>query len=496
MTNKPFPYIACALACLLPCIEMLAQQVTPVFEHLFTESDPALPILKVQESLVPDDNRYDTTSTIDSYGGFRRYDEARLMLGIRENGIDESDPGHDAALAAAYPDRSIQWVDAGTGDPMGTAIEVGIHPVPLEADFTGAGGTELDYYFTFGVSDDDVVFVGYKHKILRYAPDGQGGFEGPEVAYTHEEDGSDRWHQWRWENIRVQGAAEGTIIMAGGKTWRPNQGYHVLGTTDGKTFSKFEDEQDIKAGGGASTPIAGRVPEDPEGDWVYASLYPGASNGVDTRYVRRVGDLESFFPFENDGTFRPKRDEQADPETEYVTEFISDVDGDSALGYVVTYSTPSWNSKVVKRLPTRPGFLGLHTHDGDVIGSYTLDVREDQEIVGDPEADNAASIFYGTLGGVEVNVLEGMRAGQSEILWYSGIYGYGRYLVGVGGASPQSTVLMIQASADGVEILWEGKGVLESSADVTGPWMPVAGATSPHVTPAEGMARFYRVVAP
>ena len=98
------------------------------------------------------------------------------------------------------------------------------------------------------------------------------------------------------------------------------------------------------------------MPDDEEADWVYASLYPGASNGTDTRFVRFVGDDLSFFPFASDGTFRPGQDPNADPENDYVTEFISDIDGDASLGYIVTYGTPSWNSGGVNRTPARPGF--------------------------------------------------------------------------------------------------------------------------------------------
>jgi len=69
-----------------------------------------------------------------------------------------------------------------------------------------------------------------------------------------------------------------------------------------------------------------------------------------------------FFAFENDPTFRAEKDPNADAENDYVTEFISDIDSDTSLGYLVTYSTPSWNSAAVNRVPARPGFLGLHTH--------------------------------------------------------------------------------------------------------------------------------------
>jgi hypothetical protein len=469
-----------------------AQTISPVFEHLFTEASP-LPILKAQGVGTVEEDRFDGTSPMDSYGGFHRYDAGRLMLGVRENGINESDPGHDTALAAAYPDRSLLWIDAQTGAPQGVAIQVGLRPVPLDAEFLARGGTEIDFYFDFGVAADGVVYVGYKNKILRYAPNGEGGFNAPTVAYTHEDDGSANWHQWRWENIRVTGAGAETVILAGGKTWRPNQGYHRLTTTDGITFSKADPTQDIAAGGGASSVISGRVPAEPDSDWVYVTLYPGSSNGIDSRFNRQVGDPEAFLPFANDGTFAAQRDPIANPETDYVSEFISDVDGDSTLGYVVAYSTPSWNSKAVGRIPTRPGFLAVHAHDGSLLGSHTLEVTEDQEIVGDPAAENATSQFHGALGALEVNVLDGMKAGQAEVLWYSGIYGFGRYLVGSAAPAPETPTLRIARAGGGIEITWEGGGTLESAGAVAGPWTAVAGSASPYSTGTSESARYYRV---
>ena len=171
----------------------MAQDIRPVWEHLFTEANPPLLILKAESAPTADD-RFDGTATLDTYGGFKRYDANRLLLGIRENGINESDPNHNSQLAAQYPDRSLIWINPSDGSPMGVALVVGRHPVTLDADFTGAGGTLDDFYINFGVSDDGVIFVGYKNKVLRYAPDGQGGFSAPTVAYTHQNDGSANWY--------------------------------------------------------------------------------------------------------------------------------------------------------------------------------------------------------------------------------------------------------------------------------------------------------------
>ena len=44
-----------------------------------------------------------------------------LLLGIRDNGINET-VAHNTNLANSYPDRSLQWIDAETGGPLGTAL--------------------------------------------------------------------------------------------------------------------------------------------------------------------------------------------------------------------------------------------------------------------------------------------------------------------------------------------------------------------------------------
>ena len=109
--------------------------VTPLWEHLNTSADSPLPILKVYPDDAPQDTAFDNLlwgeTPNDSYGGLKRFDESRLLLAVRENGINESEAGHDAALAAAYPDRSLIWIDPADGSPMGVALVVGLNPVEL-----------------------------------------------------------------------------------------------------------------------------------------------------------------------------------------------------------------------------------------------------------------------------------------------------------------------------------------------------------------------------
>ncbi len=399
-----------------------AQEVEPVWEHLINDDSVPLPILKAESH--PDET-YDGTFKMDTYGGFERYDDGRLLLGIRDNGIDESDPNHDADLAAQYPDRSLIWINPSDGSPMGVALVVGFYPVPLDQEFLDAGGTELDYYFNFGVSDDGVIYVGYKNKIVRYAPDGNGGFSEPTVAYTYENDGSDYWHQWRFECIKVKGSGSDTVILAGGKTWRTNQGYCYLTTTDGETFSLSGMVPNgwAQASGGASMPITREGEE-----WVYVSTYPGSDSGTGTTFYRfwRPADTEDDFQKDTE-LFNAEKNSDAAGD-EYRTEFISALDAHSDLDYVVVYSTPSWNSENLGFESTRPGWLALHDMAGAFLSAYQLDVTEDVEL--DPAMDPPAALWHGTLGDVNIYVPEGAPAGACEILWYSGAYGYGRYKVG------------------------------------------------------------------
>ncbi|HIG27836.1 MAG TPA: LamG domain-containing protein [Verrucomicrobiales bacterium] len=412
-----------------------AQTIIPVWENLITKTDPSIPILKANPLGSFKDDAADGSSTSDSYGGFKRYDADRLLLGVRDNGINETEEGHDAELAALYPDRSLIWINPDDGSYLGIALEVGHAPVALDQDFLDAGGSDSDYYFNFGVSEDGVIYVGYKNKVLRYAPDGIGGFDSATIAYTHLNDSSDRWHQWRWENFRISGTGSDTVILAGPKTWRPAQGYYRLITDNGTDFVSSIFGVMIpngygNAAGGGSTIIQSRDPEFPDDQWVYVSTYPGSDRGDGTTFYRFIG----FPPFSDtyfkDGDFTAHKSADA-PQTAYRTEFISDVDAHPDLDYVVTYSTPSWNSRTIGRDVRSPGFLAVHDMDGEVVSVYQLNVTEDDEVINDDEGNPDAALFHAFMGSVSLNLLPAGGGGEPtvELLWYSGIYGFGRYTI-------------------------------------------------------------------
>ncbi|HOJ60040.1 MAG TPA: hypothetical protein PK878_07105 [bacterium] len=419
-----------------------AQKINPVWEFLITGENSKIPILKKNEP-APNET-WDGTDIYDSYGGLKRYDANRLLLAVRENGINETDPNHDAALAAQFPDRSLIWINPADGSPMGVALVIGLKPVPLDPDFLAAGGSDIDYYFTFGVADDGVIYTGYKNKILRYEPDGQGGFKAPTVAYTHENDGSPYWSAWRYETMQVMGSGADTVILAGGKTWRDKQYYYWFETEDGKTFNWFNE---IPFKGGASRPFLS-----PDGANVYVvgGDYPGGASGFGInirRYFFAAGTLD---PFEQDPDFAftaPAIDlENQNYLNTYIGWFTTGYAGYDRWPYFAVYSTPSWDTKHSETsgalgfaanpmdTPYLPGWLALHDA---ATGAYIdgsarmLTVTEADELDGDTVGtEQPASRWHGTLGDLQINVLGTGDNAQVELLWNGGIYGIGRYILG------------------------------------------------------------------
>lgn len=433
--KKKYLWAASVIAAFSSSFFLHAQTVMPVWENLISKPNPSIPILQANPLASFDDDFSDGTSTSDTYGGFKRYDADRLLLGIRENGINETQAGHDAALAAQYPDRSLVWISPVDGSYLGIALEVGHAPVSLDQEFLDAGGTVADYYFNFGVSEDGVIYVGYKNKVIRYSPDGSGGFDAPTVAYTHVNDGSERWHQWRWENFRINGSGSETVILAGPKTWRPAQGYYRLTTDNGTDFLSSTFEVTIpngfgNAAGGASPLIPGRDPSFPDDEWVYVSTYPGSDRGDGTTFYRFIGIAPFLDTYAKDGEFSAQKSGDA-PQTAYRTEFITDVAAHPDLDYVVAYSTPSWNSRTIERELRSPGFLAVHDMNGKILSVYQLNVTEDDEVINDAEGNPDAALFPAFLGNVSLNILPAAGGGEPEVelLWYSGIYGFGRYTI-------------------------------------------------------------------
>jgi hypothetical protein len=58
-------------------------------------------------------------------------------------------------------------------------------------------------------------------------------------------------------------------------------------------------------------------------------------------------------------------------------------------------------------------------------------------------------------------------------------------------------LLTLTPAGDGIEISWDGSGVLNSSENIGGPWSPVDGASSPYqLQDFSGAQMFFRLFAP
>src|SRR5262249_43454664 len=104
-----FVRATCSCLCLIILVTGLtsnssfAQPITPVWEYLITKLPAPLPILTNKLGYTTDLENGDGQSLMDCIGPMRRYDANRLLLGIRENGIDETGASgpYNTNLAAA-----------------------------------------------------------------------------------------------------------------------------------------------------------------------------------------------------------------------------------------------------------------------------------------------------------------------------------------------------------------------------------------------------------
>ncbi len=257
------------------------------------------------------DSVADGTSVMVSYSGIQRYDANRLLVGIRENGINETGTLTPAEqdIVTKYPDMSLIWVDANTGGYIGVAHKLKARPLPMEADWTDAGGS-LSYLFwgwaiDQGAAGQRALYATYNNKIVRYAPKAGGGWEeNPTLAFEEPTPGTAAaeaamlagipltdvgpWQQWRASDLKVSGSGATTEIWVGNKTWRNGQHNQLLRTTDGLTFkpvARLNDRDGARKGGtagsGSSTrPIKyGQDPDRPNLLTVMEFHYPATGFG-------------------------------------------------------------------------------------------------------------------------------------------------------------------------------------------------------------------------
>ncbi|MEY3275268.1 MAG: hypothetical protein RL153_533 [Verrucomicrobiota bacterium] len=288
----------------------LAQSVSNVWIQHYN-----LPANQIQHPVIKKsptgDSRADGTSAMVSYSGIQRYDANRLLVGIRENGINEGGTlsAAEQDIVAKYPDMSLIWIDANTGGYLGIAHRLKARPVPMEPEWTAAGGS-LDFLFwgwaiDQGAVNQKALYATYNNKIVRYAPKAGGGWEdNPTVAFEEPTPGtaaaavaaaagiplsdSGPWHQWRPSDLKVSGSGPSTEIWVGNKTWRNGQHNQLLRTTDGLNFkpvARLNDRDGARKGGtsgsGSSTrPLKYRQdPDRPNLLTVYEFHYPATGFG-------------------------------------------------------------------------------------------------------------------------------------------------------------------------------------------------------------------------
>lgn len=441
--------LAMALAA-VAVITAPAQSITPVWEYLINKLPSPLPILTNSVPYTTDIENGDGLSLMDCIGPMRRYDANRLLLGIRENGIDETQV-HNTNLANAYPDRSLIWINPTNGAPMGLALNMGLFPVPLDSEASTNGGVAGSYYWSFDVSDDGYIYTGYENMILRYAPNGSGGIAPtPTVVFTLDQATATAagisvaaWANYRWAHVRVRGAGADTKILAGGIGAR---GLWFLTTTDGATFTAGATMRG--AFGNAAGNISNFIPDPtgtaPDEYAFFGGSFPGNSSGADTALYK----AKAFPPYDNpantfiaDGGFAAESDPNTNSLSRYLRLFQGSCDAHPDVDYVVNYSAPAYNPTAVGG--HKPGWLAIHNRtNGQFIASYELCVTGADEFL----VDDQSSLFIGCLGSVSIYPLPD---GTAEVLWTSEVFGYGRYIVG----SPRYS--RASSMAKNINTLWE-----------------------------------------
>lgn len=436
------------------CLTGSAQPITPVWEYLINNLPAPLPILtNTLNGWTTDNENGDGLSLMDCIGPMRRYDANRLLIGVRENGINETAPMTPAqtALAAAYPDRSLIWINPTTGAPTGLALTMGLTPVPLDPDAAANGGVAGSYYWSFDVSDDGYIYTGYENFILRYAPNGSGGISPtPTIVFTLDQATAiangvtvGQWAGFRWAHVRVRGSGANTKILAGGIGAR---GAWFLTTADGNTFTAGAH---MNGGfGNAAGNISNFIPDptgaSPDDLAFYGGSYPGNSSGADSTLYKAIGIAPFNDPantFFNDGTFSAKTDPNTNSLTRYRATFQGSCDVHPDVDFVVNYSTPPYNPTAVGG--DKPAWLAIHDRtNGNFIASYKLNVSGCDEYL----PDDNSSLFIGCLGSVSMYPL---ADGTAEVLWTSEIFGYGRYIVG----TPRYT--RVAAMSKTINPLWQ-----------------------------------------
>lgn len=431
--------------------------LNPIFEFINIQEPEEYPWLRAAEGT---NWEHDGTNTQDFFSTLIRYDDTRLMLYILENGINEAEATDEQlAISAEFPDRSIIWVNPDTGAPMGVALDLdntiiedsefyiqkvtGTHPDGPTSDRSWA---LLDAWPQIAVDGDGYLYMSDKHKILRFLPDGDGGFQEPTVVFTYPEQdppvygSSDALHYRAWiiRSLNVVGSGDNKIMTTAARFWIDNGGTLYYESTDGgATFEVTEyrgqdwdgGAREIGHGGATSAPV---VNTELNEEWIFSNGFPGSNDRL-FRFVRTAGTDEEFFQDAIE-LFNPTIDPADVPEIEkYMKWNMIDVAAMDGVPYIAVLTLPDWQSRNNPDTFEATAWVALHSValdpnndgiEGDFVSSYQIDSREIDELQGLADEDNWDAAYLATIN------MSMAPSGQVEILWSGGNNGFGRLVVG------------------------------------------------------------------
>lgn len=452
-------YFAAALLVATLSVSSQAQEITKVWEFLTTDNSDVHPWLRASEGT---NWLHDGSNTMDFCSTLVRYDDERLMLYILENGVDEANASpEELELSEQFPDRSIIWINQIDGSPMGVALVVGIEPAPdseyyiQKASGTHPDGPDSDRSWSLteqwpqiGVDDDGYLYVGDKHKILRYLPDGADGFTGPEIVYTYPEQDPPinsvnpenlHYRAWCIRTINVSGSGDNKIMTTAARFWIDGGGIMYYTSSDGgatfelQTYKGQEQRGGIGHGGAASIPI---VVDELGEEWMFANGFPGSDDRI-YRFIRTAGTTDEFFQDVAE-IWDPQADPADVPEIEKYNKWnVIDVAAAQGVPYIASLTLPKWQSRNDLEFIDATAWVALHAItgdpnedgiDGDFISSYQINYKEEDELQGVAGDEDNWDAAY--LAAVNMNVPEGFPEGTAEILWSGGTFGFGRLVVG------------------------------------------------------------------
>ncbi|MSR65841.1 MAG: hypothetical protein EXS24_00515 [Pedosphaera sp.] len=501
-----------------------AYVITPVWEYfvstnsaLMTPTAAAIPILtNTWNSLSKTNTRFDGQDLLPCLGGLKRYDANRMLLAVSENGIRENADLINTNLAlymlsTNYPDRSLIWINPSNGLPMGLALTVGLRPVQPSTWYSNyivttagppnTGANTLDganasvgkwtnilvnTTFDFDVSDDGFVYTGYRNKLIRYRPDGSGGFlPTPElctelgvttrcvgaICDTNgiQTGGSDpqRWNHitGMFGMVHVRGSGTNTLVMAGGRGHNGQLlGVMIYDTLDATNFFGFSRQTAASFSMAIPCPTTPTYSGLPGELWTFNQTYPQSDNGQNTS---TLGKWTAFpygagvpttnvLPAASQVGYAQRTAPAGSPAASFIkidntkgtlpaipggilTNYYRGgmIGAEQALAgcpFFVAYANPSWNSKARNASDGnpywfKPGWIGLHDLvTGTRLGVWEQQIKESDVLLG---SDAAANWFgnYADIGLYTNNPATDQPEGAYEITWGSYCYGYGRYIV-------------------------------------------------------------------